>query len=527
MNYKIGDIITGQYKVIETTKHTDCKEGLGCVYIVNDEGKNEKRALKMLLMKNLTSTLEQKLFLEIFTKEVEIWKNIKDHPNIVKIYEYGLLESDSKKIQAYFVMDYVHGHTLKYILETQEKLGLTVTQTIEYAINICLSMINAMDSNKRQIIHKGISPGNILISDRNMLMLTDFSLINNVENLYKSPEQFYFENEIRKIEIQDNELESFKKEIEERKKNIRIIEERKAKFVQPETIPLQYEKDIQEHEDHIKELKSKIESKEIHYGLQRYLNCLQNLSISADIYSFGITLYKMLSNEYPYPAFEYDKSPNSLCHKYSYIPTDLNQIIMKCIEKTSGNRFRNFSELLINLIDVYENVLHSNEICDIENKICSRCGYIPKKSGKCPLCWGEIISRDKELYFKRAKQRIELVRKDLEGKVEVPPEGTQIKPDVQSPQIFISYARVDVDKEVVINLYRNLMEFGFRPWLDEKFILPGEIWRDAIKRAIKQSDFFLACCSKHSISKKGYFQNEIKLALEMLKEIPSHDIYYP
>ncbi|MEW6606660.1 MAG: SUMF1/EgtB/PvdO family nonheme iron enzyme [bacterium] len=529
MSYKKGDIITGPYKVIEIPKYTDQKEGLGCVYIVNDEEKNEKRALKIPLMKNLTSSLERKIFLEIFTKEMEIWKNIKDHPNIVKIYEYGLLSPDKEEIQPYFVMDYIYGHTLKYILETHEKTGLTVTQTLEYAINICWSMINAIDSNNKQIIHKGISPGNILISDCNILMMTDFGLISNAEKIYNSPEQHHFENEIKKIDIQDDELESLKREMEKRKKHLRLIEERMAEYVQPETIPLQLKSDKDIHENHLKEIQSKIEDKKSQFSVQKYLNSLQNINIPADIYSFGVTLYKMLSNEFPRSAFEYDKSPKSLCDKYPYIPTELNHIVMKCIEKSSGNRFRDFRELLINILDVYEAVLHSNEICNIEDRICRRCGYIPQRGTKCPLCWGEIISRDKELYVEQAKQRINHIRKELEEENEMPPDKDEKpprkKPDDQSPQIFIGCAHVEQDSEKVTELYKALVKSGCRPWLDKESILPGEKWSDTIKKSIEESDFFLACCSKNSINKRGYFQKEIKMALEMLEEMPSHDIY--
>jgi hypothetical protein len=90
-------------------------------------------------------------------------------------------------------------------------------------------------------------------------------------------------------------------------------------------------------------------------------------------------------------------------------------------------------------------------------------------------------------------------------------------------QIFLSYARED--KEKVENLYQKLSETGFKPWMDTKDILPGERWPSSIRRAIRGSDFFLACLSANSIEKRGWVQREIKQALDILQGMLDRDIY--
>jgi len=98
--------------------------------------------------------------------------------------------------------------------------------------------------------------------------------------------------------------------------------------------------------------------------------------------------------------------------------------------------------------------------------------------------------------------------------------GSQAKAPAQ---IFLSYARPDEEK--VKNLYRKLSDAGFKPWMDTKDILPGEIWQSCIQKAIRCSDFFLACLSSDSVSKRGFLQKEIKGALDIWQEKLDSDIY--
>jgi len=90
-------------------------------------------------------------------------------------------------------------------------------------------------------------------------------------------------------------------------------------------------------------------------------------------------------------------------------------------------------------------------------------------------------------------------------------------------QVFISYAREDID--VAKRLYRDLEEAGVKPWMDKKDIRIGENWQFKIRQAVKESDYFLALISEKSVSKKGYVQKELKLAMDILDEVPPDDIF--
>jgi hypothetical protein len=91
------------------------------------------------------------------------------------------------------------------------------------------------------------------------------------------------------------------------------------------------------------------------------------------------------------------------------------------------------------------------------------------------------------------------------------------------PQIFISYARIDAGRAEQI--YQYLSESGYKPWMDTKDILPGELWLNSIHTAIENSDFFLACLSNYSVDKRGILQREIKAALDVWDGMLEGDIY--
>ncbi|MHC5763610.1 toll/interleukin-1 receptor domain-containing protein [Nostoc sp.] len=95
----------------------------------------------------------------------------------------------------------------------------------------------------------------------------------------------------------------------------------------------------------------------------------------------------------------------------------------------------------------------------------------------------------------------------------------------KKPKVHIFLAHASEDKEQVRELHRKLQHEGYCPWLDEEKLLPGQLWREEIPKAIKGSDFFIACLSEQSVAKKGYVQKEFRLALNYCAERPKEDIY--
>jgi len=91
------------------------------------------------------------------------------------------------------------------------------------------------------------------------------------------------------------------------------------------------------------------------------------------------------------------------------------------------------------------------------------------------------------------------------------------------PRVFIAYA--SEDEEPAGRLYRALRRHGFSAWRDQEKLLPGQNWPRAIERAIERSDFFIACLSKNSIIKRGYFQSELRYAIDLARRVPVGEIF--
>jgi len=90
--------------------------------------------------------------------------------------------------------------------------------------------------------------------------------------------------------------------------------------------------------------------------------------------------------------------------------------------------------------------------------------------------------------------------------------------------VFISYAKEDI--ELATRIYKDIEELsGIKPWIDKVNLLPGQNWKIAIDKAINTSRYFLALLSSNSVSKRGYVQKELKIALDILDEFPQSNIF--
>ena len=90
-------------------------------------------------------------------------------------------------------------------------------------------------------------------------------------------------------------------------------------------------------------------------------------------------------------------------------------------------------------------------------------------------------------------------------------------------KIFLNYAKEDINSAKRITEYLKYEHIEL--WIDIVSLLPGQKWKIAIQNAIKDSDYFLALISSNSVSKKGFVQKELKIALDLLDEMPESEIF--
>lgn len=89
------------------------------------------------------------------------------------------------------------------------------------------------------------------------------------------------------------------------------------------------------------------------------------------------------------------------------------------------------------------------------------------------------------------------------------------------------------DKPKVRDIYRFLTKTkntdqllsNLDLWLDEEKLIPGDDWDLEIRKAVRSSDIILVCLSKTSTNKEGYFQKEIREALDVAQEKPDGTIF--
>ncbi|MCB0100741.1 MAG: SUMF1/EgtB/PvdO family nonheme iron enzyme [Anaerolineales bacterium] len=82
------------------------------------------------------------------------------------------------------------------------------------------------------------------------------------------------------------------------------------------------------------------------------------------------------------------------------------------------------------------------------------------------------------------------------------------------------------DKPAVRELYQKLRaESWIQPWLDEEELFPGMDWNLEIEKAIEATDVILVCLSNNSITKEGYVQREIRIALDYADYKPEGTLF--
>lgn len=90
-------------------------------------------------------------------------------------------------------------------------------------------------------------------------------------------------------------------------------------------------------------------------------------------------------------------------------------------------------------------------------------------------------------------------------------------------KVFLCHA--SADKPVVENFYNALTEDGVEAWLDKKSLIPGQNWQVEIPKAVRNSDVVIVFLTSHSLTKEGFVQKEIRIALDTAEEKPDGTIF--
>ena len=116
-------------------------------------------------------------FLQLFIDEAKLSANLL-HGNIVQIYQLGEVAGD------YFIaMEFIQGPTLRKIIERHRDVGRAMPQTLAayIASRVCRALDFAHnfvgpDGNRLDIVHRDVSPGNVMATWDGHIKLADFGI---------------------------------------------------------------------------------------------------------------------------------------------------------------------------------------------------------------------------------------------------------------------------------------------------------------------------------------------------------------
>lgn len=274
--------------------HRILQGGMGYVYVVFDREWSEPLAVK---------TFQDQVFArnphaaDRFVNEAHTWINLDQHENIV--VARFVQQIDGKP---YIFLEYVSGGDLSSWIHSQ-RLQNDVPLVLRLAIQFCDGMVHA--NSKGIQVHRDVKPQNCLVTESGVLKVTDFGLAKVIEDS-------------------------------------RAIE---SSYVAPSTPAIG------------------LTQAGTSFGTCTHMapeqfDDAKNVDVRADIYSFGIMLFEMLTGSLPFKGrnwseYEYLHKRQPL-PRLSSIDSQLTQILEKCTAKIASERVEDFARVRGELCDVFE-----------------------------------------------------------------------------------------------------------------------------------------------------------------------------
>ncbi len=171
------------------------KGGMAAVYKAWDTNLERWVAVKVLH----TYLSDEPDFKGRFEREAKLIASL-NHPNIVQVYDFDVVERDGEQVY-YMVMTYIEGRTLRQLMEERRACGkrFSLEEIGTIMRGVCAALSYA---HKRGMVHRDVTPGNILFNAEGQPVLADFGIARLVEGtritrsgitsgtpLYMSPEQ--------------------------------------------------------------------------------------------------------------------------------------------------------------------------------------------------------------------------------------------------------------------------------------------------------------------------------------------------
>ena len=157
MRQTLRDATLGEYEILDELG----RGGMATVFLAHDIALDRKVAIKVMA----PHLLEGEGMAERFKLEARTAAQL-SHPHIIPIYAVRETEST-----LFFVMKYVEGKTLDEIIKKTGPLPIPMIKDVLGKVGAALGY-----AHRRDVIHRDVKPGNIMIDEEGTPIVTDFGI---------------------------------------------------------------------------------------------------------------------------------------------------------------------------------------------------------------------------------------------------------------------------------------------------------------------------------------------------------------
>lgn len=388
---RIGDWIGNRYEIFDI--HTG---GMGLVYVVYDhQGEPGQRVLALKTLRD--EFLRDSRRISRFVTECRTWVRLDRHPNIVRAHSVQIIDG-----RPFIVLELVTGGSLRRWIGSPR---LDLPTILRFGIQFCLAMEHAL--RKGLHCHRDIKPENLLITEGGTLKVTDFGLAKVqdeatlMDDLSEPIPLDDTADESSRPIIHDGLWATAQPEIEEWGSEASLPNRSAESSSAWDEWVLELEQEENEEDisnrmetiDWVPEtnkrqpgeggvlgatidygsIEDELSSEQTQAGAQlgtgtymapeQFRNAKAVNSL-ADLYSFGVLLYEMITRHPPFRGRTLGELRRQHTHEepstlYPYIPSryskwarGMDRVVRRCLEKDPKRRFATFVELRLALSQI-------------------------------------------------------------------------------------------------------------------------------------------------------------------------------